>query len=229
MPRPGVNALISDQAVRACPCTLNPAYFQKKVSIMNTRKIREDLGRAKASCQRRDFVRAVFLTISALKEMITGPVPTDLRGDIRSTLEVLTTDPLYKKECSKPVSYQPGKERELLIFFVKLYKKMQGQEEPEDYEATLQRKLRLDRAIRDGKAWLAQNKVSEADASFTEGLSHCKTEYAAYAIIARAFMEVGEYVRALGHLRNGLKQQPDDRLLQELAEECLRLRAQAGK
>ncbi|MBQ3060555.1 MAG: hypothetical protein IJD16_09655 [Desulfovibrio sp.] len=196
---------------------------------MNIRKIREELGRARASCQRRDFLRAVYLTISAFKELGGQTAPSDLRGDIRTALETLTADPLYKKECPRPVSYQPGKERELLIFFIKLYKKLQGQEEQEDYEATLQRKLRLDRAIRDGKAWLAQKKPSEADACFTEGLSHCRTEYAAYSMIARALLEAGEYVRALGHLRNGLKLQPDDAQMRELAEECLRLRAAAGK
>ncbi|MDO5484521.1 MAG: hypothetical protein Q4F27_06385 [Desulfovibrionaceae bacterium] len=196
---------------------------------MNTRKIREELGRAKASCQRRDFPRAVYLTISALKELGGLTPPSDLRSDIRTTLEVLTTDPQYKKECEKPVAYQPGKEREILIFLVKLYKKIQGQEDQEDYEATLQRKLKLDRAIKSGKALLAQKKISDAEACFAEALSHCKTEYSAYALIARALLEAGEYVRALGHLRNGLRLQPDDRLMKELAEECLRLRAQANK
>ena len=196
---------------------------------MNARKIREDLGRAKASCQRRDFVRAVFLTITALRELGGHPVPTDLRGDIRTTLETLTKDPQYKKECAQAVGYQPGKERELLIFLVKLYKKLQGQEDQEDYEVTLQRKLQLDRAIRDGKSLLAQKRVSEADACFSEGLTHCRTEFAAYAMIARALLEAEEYVRALGHLRNGLKLQPENQQLKALAEECLRLRAKAGK
>ena len=36
---------------------------------MNARKVREDLGRAKACCARRDTERALFLTISALKEL----------------------------------------------------------------------------------------------------------------------------------------------------------------
>ena len=196
---------------------------------MNIRKIREDLGRAKASCQRRDFPRAIFLTITALRELGGHTAPTDLRGDIRTVLEVLTKDPQYKKECGTPVGYQPGKERELLIFFVKLYKKLQGQEDQEDYEATLQRKLRLDRAIREGKNLLAQKRATEADACFSEGLSHCRTEFAAYSMIAKALLEAGEYVRALGHLRNGLKLHPDDPQMNALAEECLRLRAQAGK
>ena len=196
---------------------------------MNIRKIREDLGRAKASCQRRDFPRAVYLTITALKDLGGHPAPSDLRGDIRTALEALTKDPQYKKECGTAVSYHPGKERELLIFFVKLYKKLQGQEDQEDYEATLQRKLRLDRAIREGKHLLEQKRASEADACFTEALTHCRTEYAAYSMIARALLDAGEYVRALGHLRNGLKLQPDDPQMKALAEEGLRLRAQAGK
>lgn len=95
-------------------------------TVMNARKIRENLGRAKASCQRRDFPRAVYLTIAAFKELGGQTAPTDLRGDFRNALTVLTSDPQYKKECGQPLNYQPGKERELLIFFIKLYKELRG-------------------------------------------------------------------------------------------------------
>lgn len=196
---------------------------------MNARKIRENLGRAKASCQRRDFPRAVYLTIAAFKELGGQTAPTDLRGDFRNALTVLTSDPQYKKECGQPLSYQPGKERELLIFFIKLYKELRGQENQEDYETTLQRKLNLDRCIKEGKLLLSQGKGSEADASFAEALKYYKNEFSVFSMMAKAMLEAGEYVRALGHVRKGLKERPEDAELLQLAEECLRLRAQAGR
>ncbi|MGE9985845.1 tetratricopeptide repeat protein [Desulfovibrio sp. SGI.169] len=196
---------------------------------MNARKIREDLGRAKTSCQRNDLSRAIYLTISAFRELGGQNAPTDLRGDFRTTLAALASDPQYKKECGQALAYQPGKERELLALLINVYKELRGQEDQEDYETTLQRKLNLDRCLKDGKLFLKQGKPSEADTCFAEALKYYKNEYAAFAVMARAMLEAGEYVRALGHVRRGLKVRPEDAELRHLAEECLRLRAQAGR
>ena len=46
---------------------------------------------------------------------------------------------------------------------------------------------------------------------------------------AAAMLEAGEYVRALGHVRRGRKERPDDADLRQLAQECLRLRAEANR
>lgn len=196
---------------------------------MNIRKIREDLGRAKTSCMRRDFPRALFLAITALKELGGMSAPADVRGDFREALTVLTSSPEFKKAYSRPVSYQPGAERALLGLFIGLYKEIKGQEDQEDYETTLQRKLNLDRLLKEGRFYLAQGKASEADASFAQALQYVKNETAVFALMAKAMMEAGEYVRALGHIRNGLKVKPQDAELFRLGEECKRLRAESGK
>ena len=196
---------------------------------MNARKIREDLGRIRTCIQRRDYPRAVFLLTTALQDLGGLQAPTDLRGDFRTAIADICADPAYKKEYSQPVAYQPGKERELLAFFNKFYKQVMGQEDEEDYEATLQRKLNLDRCISNGKKFLAEHKVQEADECFAEAFKYYKNELAAYGMIARALMEAGEYVRALGHVKKGLTEKPDDAELRRIAEECLRLRAQANR
>ena len=110
-----------------------------------------------------------------------------------------------------------------------MYKELRGQENQEDYETTLQRKLNLDRCIKEGKLLLNQGKGSEADASFAEALKYYKNEFSVFSMMAKAMLEAGEYVRALGHVRKGLKERPEDAELLQLAEECLRLRAQAGR
>lgn len=191
---------------------------------MNIRKIREDLGRARTCIQRRDYARAVYLFCISLKDLGNQSAPMDLRGDFRSTLTDLCADPVYKKEYSQALSYTPGKEKELLSFFSKFYKQILGAEEQEDYETTLQRKLNLDRCISDGKNFLAQGKPSDADDSFQEGLKYYKNELAAFGMMAKAMMDAGEYVRALGYLKKGLTEAPDNSALKNLADECLRLR-----
>lgn len=192
---------------------------------MNIRKIREDLGRARTCVQRRDYNRAIYLFCLSIKDLGGQAAPMDLRGDFRTTLTDLCADPVYRKEFAQPLSYQPGKEKDLLVFFNKFYKKLMGTEDQEDYEATLQRKLNLDRCIGDGKSFLAQGKASEADNCFAEAMKYYKNEVAAFAMMARAMMDASEYVRALGYLKKGLQEAPDNQDLRKLADECTRLRA----
>ena len=42
-------------------------------------------------------------------------------------------------------------------------------------------------------------------------------------------MDAKEYVRALGYIRKGLNEKADNADLRQLAEECLKKRAQAGR
>lgn len=196
---------------------------------MNARKIREDLGKARTCVQRRDYARAIYLFCIALKDLGGQAAPTDLRGDIRTTLADICANPVYKKEYNQSLSYQPGKERELLAFFNKFYKQIMGTEDQEDYETTLQRKLNLDRCISNGKAFISQGKFSEADECFTEAFKYYKNEFAAYSMMATAMMEAAQYVRALGYVRKGLAEKPNDPQLKQLAQECMRQRAQSGR
>lgn len=196
---------------------------------MNPRKIREDLGKCRTCIQRRDYQRAIYLFCIALKDLGSQAAPSDLRGDIRTALADMCADPVYKKNYQQPLSYQPGKERDLLLFFNKFYKQLMGTEDKEDYEATLQRKLNLDRCISDGKSFINQGKPSEADNCFKEALKYYKNEIAAFAMMARAMMDAGHYVRALGYIRKGLTEKPEDADLKRLSDECNKLRAQAGK
>ena len=195
---------------------------------MNIRKIREDLGRAKASCARRDHMRALYLTITALKDLGGQPAPTDLRSDIRTTVGELVADPGLKDILPASLAYQPGNEKELLQLLSDTYKKFQDSAEEEDYESTLQRKLNIDRNIREGKKLLAEGRPSEADACFAEVMKYYKDEQAVFAMMATAMLNAGEYVRALGHVRNGLKEIPDNMELMRLANECIRLRTLNG-
>ncbi len=195
---------------------------------MNIRKIREDLGRAKASCARRDPMRALYLTITALKDLGGQPAPTDLRSDIRTTVSELAADPGLKDILPATLAYQPGNEKDLLQMFSDAHQKMQNSAEEEGYETTLQRKLNIDRNLREGKKLLAEGRASEADACFAEVMKFYKDEQAVFAMMATAMLNAGEYVRALGHVRNGLKEAPDNPELLRLANECIRLRTLTG-
>lgn len=196
---------------------------------MNPRKIREDLGRIRTCLQRRDFPRALNLLCASLKDLGNQSAPTDLRGDFRTAIADICADATYKKTFNQAQTYQPGKEKELLAFFKKFYNQLEGQEEEEPYEEALQRKLNLDRCINDGKAFLSQNKPSEADQCFAEAMKYYKDEIMAFGMMARAMMEAGQYVRALGYVRKGLQQQPKNPDLIKLGEECQKNRDKTGK
>lgn len=196
---------------------------------MNARKIREDLGRIKTCIQRRDFPRAIYLFCISLKDLGGQAAPMDLRGDFRTALAEICADPIYKKEYPQALSYQPGKERDLLVFFNAFYKELVGNEGKEDYEATLQRKLALDRYLNDGKAFLKQGNPSEADNSFSEAFKYYKNEFAIYSMMAQAMLDAGQAARALGYVRKGLTERPDDQKLLALAQECAKQRGKGSK
>ena len=191
---------------------------------MNARKVREDLGRAKSCCARRDTERALFLTITALKELGGQNAPLDLRGDFRTAISDLAAAPELKEAGVSGIAYAPGTEKDLLQKLSQVYRSMTGQEKEEEYQAALQRKLNLDRCFGEGKKLLAEGRSSEADATFAEALKHYKDEKAIFGMMARAMMDAGEYVRAIGHARAGLKELPNDAELTRIMEECSRLR-----
>ena len=191
---------------------------------MNARKIREDLGRIKSCCQRGDTKRALFLMLGALKDLEGQTAPSDLRGDFRNALSALASISAIKAALGKALNYVPGSERDLLLKLAALYRNILQQENEEDYETALQRKLQLDRCFNSGKKYLKEGKPSEADACFAEALKYYRDEHALFAMMARAMLEVGEPVRALGHVRNGLKMKPDDAQLKSLANLCTAMR-----
>lgn len=196
---------------------------------MNGRKIHEDLGRAKTSYKRNDLSRAVYLAISALKELGSSPAPTDTRADYREVIGYIGNDPKFREFSKQPIIYQPGKEREILSCLIKFYNASRCVVDEEDYETALTRKLHLDHALRDGKKFLAQGKVNEAELCFADARKFFRDEISMFAVIAREFMAVGEYVRALGQIREGLKLKPADGHLLRLGDECSRLRNASGK
>lgn len=211
-----------------CVCRVSAGVFPPTTNLrkaMNTRRIREDLGRVRTCIQRMDYPRAIQHFCQAIRELGGQSAPMDIRGDFRSALTDLCANAAYRQINAQPLPYQPGKERELLAFFTEFYNQLVGQEDEEDYEQTLRRKLSLDRCLGDGKGYVSQGRFSEADDCFAKAITFYKDEIAAFAIMARAMMDAGQYVRALGYVRKGLEKQPDNAELAALGEECNRMRA----
>lgn len=196
---------------------------------MNARKVREGLGRVRTCIQRGEFPQALQLVCQGLKECGAQAAPMDLRGDFRNALGDICSHPDYKKYYPKPISYQPGKEKVILAWLQKLLTAITGQEEEEEYEAALQRKLNLDRCINNGKTFVSQGKFTEADDCFKEAFKFYKNEIAAFGIMARTMMDASQYVRALGYVRQGLKIQPENEDLNQLCAVCEKMRAKGSK
>lgn len=191
---------------------------------MNARKIRENLGRIKPCCKRGEADRALFLFMSALKELGGQTAPLDMRGDFRNGLADVLVLPKIKALAGPSLTYTPGSERELLQHCATVYRAMLDLVDDEEYEVALQRKLNIDRAFKDGKKFLREGKSSEADACFAEAMKYYKDEHAIFGMMARAMLDAGEPVRALGHVRAGLKRRPNDPALQSLLVQCAAMR-----
>ncbi len=197
---------------------------------MNPRKIREDLGRAKASANRNELERALSLVLLALKDLGGQSAPMDLRGDFREGINSVTALASFKKYHAAPVIYQGGKEREIFAIFARVYQLMQAEKvKEESYEEAMQRKMALDKTLKEAHSELERGKVSEADALYAKALSYYRDEKAVFGMIARQLMEVDEVVRALGYLKKGLAVIPDDPELKELAKTCTARRAALGR
>ena len=192
---------------------------------MNIRQIRENFGRARTSFQRNEMVRALHCFVSGLQELGGSAPPTDIRGDIRETLQLLVRDEQVRAflpggQCA----YTPGREKELLAFFTKIHDQIKEDAETEDHEVALARKIKLDQAYNAGKKFLEQGRVSEADASFAEAVFAYRDEHRLFCMIAGLLVDAREVVRAGPYLKKGLEVLPGDPELMKLLERARALR-----
>jgi predicted Zn-dependent protease len=192
---------------------------------MNIRQIRENLGRVRTSFQRNDMIRAVNCFVAGLQELGGNAPPTDIRGDIRESLQLLVRDEQIKAllpggQCS----YTPGQEKALLALFTKIHDQLKEAAATEDHEAALTRKIALDQAYNAGKKLLEQGRVSEADANFAEAVLAYRDEHRLFYMVASLLVDAKEVVRAGPYLKKGLEALPDDPELLELLERARALR-----
>lgn len=192
---------------------------------MNTREIREQLGRVKPYYLRNETLRALAAMISALKELAGAPqIPAELKGLIYEGAQLLTRDPRVKAVIKGPLNYQPGQERALLLQLALAYKAIREAENYEPHNDALSRKIKLDQAYNLGLRLLEQGQVSEADASFAEAVSCYKDEHRLFALIGKALMNAGEIKRALPYLKKGVEMDGADKEMAALLKKCARLR-----
>jgi len=192
---------------------------------MNTRLIRENLGRVRTSFQRNEMLRALSCFIAGLQELGGQVPPTDLRGDIREALQLLVRDEKVKSLLpGRQCIYTPGQEKDLLALFTTIHEQLKESATTESREAALSRKSKLDQTYNIGKKLLEQGKVSEADASFAEAVLAYRDEHHLFYMIALLLVDAKEVVRAGPYLKKGLEIQPDDPQLLELLERARTLR-----
>ena len=194
---------------------------------MNIRTIRENLGRSKTCCQRREFQQGLFLVISALRDLGGLRAPTDIRQDFRDAISMVCSASEFKTLRPTPIIYTAGKERDILAQLIKIYQMYVNSKNSETYEEAAARKLKIDHALRNGKNCLSRGNLQDADRCFGEAIQNYRDEIALFSVIAKEYMALKEYGRALGYLREGVKRAPKDTNLLRLADECLRLRQDA--
>lgn len=194
---------------------------------MDTRAIREQLGRVKPYYLRNETLRALNAALMGVKGVAAlGMAPSlDIRGAIREAVQLLSRDEQVKKLLKAPLAYQPGQERQLLAALAALYKAYLEEMNREDHDAALARKQKLDQAFNLGIKLLGQGQVSEADAAFAEAITHYRDEHRVFVLIGKALLGAGEDKRALPYLRRGMEVCPEDPDLRTLLETAGRVKS----
>ncbi len=197
---------------------------------MDIRKVREEFARVKPHYLRGETLRALVCAITAFKEMGgVAPTTSELRGYIRETVQLLARDPQIKEAVKTPLVYTPGQEKLIYTQLIMAYKEIKEKVDQEAHEEILARKMRLDRCYNEGLRHLAQNRVSEADAAFTEALSNYKDEQRLFFLIGQALAEAGEVRRAYPYLKRGMEEAPDMQDMAELFEDVSKKREELSK
>lgn len=197
---------------------------------MDIRKIRENLGRIKVYYLKGDTLRALAAAIMALKDLArAGVAPSmDVRGPLREGIQLLARDKDVKRLHKTPLMYQPGQERALLTVLAAVYKQLEEEAGREDHDAALERKRRLDQALNVGQKLLAQKKVSEADASFQEALTHYRDEHRIFQLIGKWLLDAGQPRRSLSYLKKAVEVEPGNPVARDLLEAASRARETDG-
>lgn len=198
---------------------------------MDIRQIRENFGRVKAYYLKNDTLRAMGVLIVGLKEAIklSGGLPTDVRSQLREAVQFINRDEMVKKFSPNGVSYQPSQERQLLISLVDIYKKIQEDNEKEDYEVAKERKQCLDQALNLGLKNLEAGKISEADQCFQEAISFYKNEHRIFFYIAKSLIDAGQVKRAGVYIKKGLELVPTDKEMANLQDKAMRVQAEGAE
>ncbi|MCH5277866.1 MAG: hypothetical protein J1E80_08575 [Desulfovibrionaceae bacterium] len=187
---------------------------------MDIRKVRENLGRIKLYYLKGETSRALGAAVMALKELTKAgaSLSTDLRAPLREGVQLLARDKDVKRLYKAPLIYQPGQERALLVVLAKVYKQMEDEAGREDRKEAFARKQRLDQAIGLGRRLLEQGKVSEADASFQEALTHYRNEHRAFQLIGKALLDADQPRRAVPYLKKAMELEPGNSVARELLQ-----------
>lgn len=197
---------------------------------MDIRKIRENLGRIKVYYLKGDTLRALAAAIMALKDLVrAGSTPSvDVRGPLREGVQLLARDKDVKRLLKTPLMYQPGQERVLLGVLAEVYKQLEEEAGREEHDAALERKRKLDQALCLGQKLLALKKVSEADASFQEALTHYRDEHRVFQLIGKWLLEAGQPRRSLSYLKKAVEAEPGNPVARELLDTANRAREADG-
>lgn len=187
---------------------------------MDIRKVRENLGRIKLYYLKGETNRALGSAVMALKELTqtNAPLPTDLRAPLREGVQLLARDKDVKRLYKAPLIYQPGQERALLVILAKVYKQLEDEAGRENRKDAFARKQRLDQAIGLGRRLLEQGKVSEADASFQEALTHYRNEHRAFQLIGKALLDADQPRRSVPYLKKAVELEPDNAVARDLLQ-----------
>lgn len=177
-------------------------------------KIKTLIARSKASYKRNEILRSLISLAEALKitlgVKLSGQSKLDVYNGMREMTQLLGRVEDVKKHCPFPLSFTPGQERKVLLCLAKVIKVMHAEALREDREKSIQRKISIDKLLLHGKNCLKNGKISEAEKTFDEAVSHYVDEQALFSIIGSSLIEAGQERIAVKYFIQAMDESPDD-------------------
>ncbi len=188
---------------------------------MNAKTALDTMARAKLAYARRKNVECLGAMVMVLKGMDGKSYPVDLTSIMREMVNAIGREKAVVEVLGKPLVFQLGQEKAMLVALAKVYKFFVEAQAREDRDAVRRRKLNLDQCYNAGVKCVQHGEITEADKCFGDALTYYKDEHSLFAMIGETFMKANAPKRAFPYLSKGVIEAPDNAKIKELYEQCL--------
>jgi len=182
--------------------------------------VEQNLNRCRAALRKNEVLAGLSALVAGVKVMMQHKIHSvDMQrigNMLRENLATLNRLGEVNTIHPSPLTWSAGQEKELLMAVLPLLKTLRDEREKEDFEATRERRLKIDRALINGSNALEHGKIAEAQELFREAVSVHVDEDALFMLIAERLQGAGYYSESFEHLRKAFEVDPNSRRASEL-------------
>ncbi len=191
---------------------------------MKISEMRDQLIRAKLHYGQNKTIECIGTTIMVLRALGDKSASSEVAGALREVMLLIGKDCVVTDILGREITFSAGQEKNILMCLSQVFKTLMDNKNKEDHATALARKLNIDKYLNEGMRYIKENKVSDADQSFSEAIKYYKDEHSLFLLIGEALMEAGAAKRAFPYLAKGVTSAPDEPKMQETYDRCVQLK-----